>query len=116
MANAEKMRAVIAKIKEDPSQWDQRYFCNRDVDCETQHCFAGWAVALDGWYPFVVDNGFVAWTKPGFDVRCESESLAQEILELTDDEVDELFYTMCDDIDEYENLVEDVIARSLEDV
>jgi hypothetical protein len=115
MANAEKMRAVIAKIKEDLSQWNQRYFCNRNIDCGTQYCFAGRAIALDGWYPMVVDHGFVAWTKPGFNVRCSSESLAQEILELTDDEVDELFYTMSSSIDRYEKLVEDVITRSLED-
>jgi hypothetical protein len=46
MANIDKLKAVLAKIKADPKSWDQSVWI-----CGTAACFAGHAVLMEGARP-----------------------------------------------------------------
>jgi hypothetical protein len=96
MPNIDKLNAVLAKIKADPKSWDQsRWFCG------TAACFAGHAMLLEDCKVTTPTAGFGSF---GHDVGdsdrvempngavCNVSRAAEEILDLSEDQADALFY------------------------
>jgi hypothetical protein len=94
MANIEKLRAVLAKIKADPKSWDQTKWI-----CGTAACFAGHAVLMEGATPGPPEESVLKYWPNSGTTRCETPSgglrqvseLAKEILDLTSCQGDCLF-------------------------
>lgn len=107
MANATKLREVLDHIADHPEQWNQKLYAVQ-THCGTAYCAAGLAVVLNGhkvqWYTDVVEIGahsseVVFNGDAPYSIR-DIHELAQEELELTEDEADEFF--------ESENSLEDL--------
>lgn len=87
--NIERLRLVQQKIKENPQEFGMNSFCFHIRNCGTVACIGGWAAFLA-----------LGLEHPTFDKRPawyyaspkSLERIAQEYLELTDEETNQLFY------------------------
>jgi hypothetical protein len=97
MANIPKCEAVLDHITMNPESHDQTKWAVR-TECGTAGCFAGWAVMLDGgWELDWFDGNFVGQhtsfaKRTGHWAGDLIHEAAREILELTPQEANVLFY------------------------
>lgn len=105
MANATKIREVLDHIVDHPEQWYQSLYAVQ-MACGTAYCAAGLAVILNGhkvqWYTDVVEVGastseVVFKDDAPYSIR-DIHELAQEELELTEEEAD-LFFDQDNSLD-----------------
>lgn len=98
--NVERANLVLKQIENDPDTWQQRVWAEQ-TKCGTVHCFAGWAVALfrpDATFLWEDYLGGAFWPAGKYASSVEVdgvvhsiEGLAQELLELTEEQADILF-------------------------
>lgn len=102
--NKELLLKVADAIEKYPELYDQETYGDVEVDdtsCGTTACIAGWACALEGYYPTIatLSDGEVIfgydnvakepWTP--FSKGVDSHVTAQQLLELSENEADVLF-------------------------
>lgn len=101
MRNVELLEETLQFIKDNPDKHDQETFCG------TAQCFAGWAVALEGWS--MSDLGGL-WVEKDGEVR-DVDDLAQELLGINQAEADNLF-SGGNNIADLELMVKDLVNGS----
>jgi hypothetical protein len=113
MTNVNLLREVVEQIEADPESWDQSAWISTN-SCKTTFCIAGWACVLANAVtpqgkltPYGI-NLFVA---SHFNWRSHVETvpwpiLAQDLLQISDDDADLLFGP--DSFDSVETLREDI--------
>jgi hypothetical protein len=79
MANIEKLRAVLARIKADPTIWDQRVWI-----CGTAACFAGHAVLMEGWKPCTFSGDRYEEPDEEYSAVCRELRQGEEYVETYD--------------------------------
>lgn len=101
MPNTELLKRTLNHIEAHPEEWDQEYWARRTL-CGTSYCFAGTAVVLSGlplaWRDVDADDYGVDADELAHNVIDEGEvgdsiaTAARDLLELTADQADRLFY------------------------
>lgn len=80
---------TLKLIEENPGRWDQDAFSDK-TDCGTTMCFGGWALALSG---YTLDEQAHFHTPHGHRMSwLRVEDTAQDLLGLSDDQVESIFY------------------------
>lgn len=114
--NIRLLRTVMELVTANPGLHDQDFWAHSVPGCGTTRCIAGWTNALSGyeevWHPIHTEGGVDVYlvkvpdpitSEPGVRVTDPGDA-AQEVLRLTADEADALFYA--DDIDAVWDIVE----------
>lgn len=101
MPNTELLNRTLNYIEAHLDEWDQEYWARR-TSCGTSYCFAGTAVVLSGlplaWHDAGEDDYGVDADELAHNVIDEGEvgdsiaTTARNLLELTADQADRLFY------------------------
>lgn len=86
------VRATVAHLRDTNTQWSQDQF-GAASECGTSACFGGWAMILSGQYKV---RGFEGW-ETSMDVPLPLSSgqihnHARDVLGLTEDQAQEIFY------------------------
>lgn len=100
MANVERLRRTMSHIMENPWEWEQDSWV-----CDTKACFAGRTCLLEGYVPCGRETAHF-WDKDIIvNRRVHCHDLAQELLQLSQADSQELFY-LNNSIDRLQELVE----------
>lgn len=118
--NVDLLKRTLAYIEANERAWDQTVWRRKDPVCGTAMCFAGWAVTLAGdqWASEAVeateirgdDDSFLV--KIGDDRVQEVDDRAAELLGLTYEQVDLLFFSL-NDLDDIRLIVGEICEGAL---
>jgi hypothetical protein len=119
MANAVKMRVTQALVEANLARWNQQKWVSGEVnldaetvnECDASFCWFSWAAIAEGYWPLVDEFGTLRslfYHSSTGDKRYVSR-IAQEALELTDDEAEAIWNFYPSTIDEMRDRVESVI-------
>lgn len=108
--NVELLQKTLDAIKANPQHWNQQFW-----HCGTSHCFAGFAELLANNLSVETSEEQVRALKLNGELRCSTGGYAEELLGISDEDSDVLFYGY-NTLEQLERMVAHLVEHgSLED-
>ena len=109
MANVKELKRVRAHIRRYPEKFNMNTWVRRPGgwSCGTTACIAGRSALLNGWQP-IFGEGFITNTFAKDGAEEDVWVIAEDILDLTYEEADRLFYS---GNDHYAEVLDKLIAE-----
>lgn len=119
MANMDRVNAILDYIEAHPEQWRQEAFQDKYA-CNTTYCFAGHAILLFGsedgyrigFEQFSEYDPIYVKDFNGIERRSDWETAAAKILDLSNTEIELIFYFMVNDFPMFKEHVLNVLGES----